>query len=205
MSRPPAPSRAHIHARARAAAAAAIALLAVPAMAQDFSEGSKAKEWGLAYEQKSRFDAKVVDILCQLSGDCPADCGGGHRQMGLLREADGALILAVKNTQPVFSGAAVDLYAFCGQDVTVDGLMVVNEDIPGAPPVYQLQTVTPKGGAPAKANRFTKVWAERNPEAAKKKGPWFRKDPRVNAHIAKTGYLGLGLDIDAAFIAYYFE
>ena len=205
MIRPAVPARAHVRTRARAAAAAAFALLAVPAMAQDFSEGSQAKEWGLAFEQKSRFDAKVVDILCQLSGDCPADCGGGHRQMGLLREADGALILAVKNTQPVFSGAAVDLHPYCGQDVAVDGLMVRNEDIEGAPPVYQLQTVTPKGGAPAKANRFTKVWAERNPEAAKKKGPWFRKDPRVNAHIERTGWLGLGLKTDAAFLKEWFE
>ena len=37
------------------------------------------------------------------------------------------------------------------------------------------------------------------------KGPWFRKDPRVKAEIAKDGYLGLGLETDKEFVKSYLE
>ena len=43
-----------------------------------------AEEWGLPGEEVVRFEAKVVDILCELTGDCPADCSDGTRQLGLL-------------------------------------------------------------------------------------------------------------------------
>ena len=49
--------------------AAALVLVAGPAFA--------AEEWGIEFEEKARFEAKVVDILCELSGDCPDNCGGG--------------------------------------------------------------------------------------------------------------------------------
>ena len=38
-----------------------------------------------------------------------------------------------------------------------------------------------------------------NPDA-KGKGPWFRRDPRVNEIIAREGYLGLGLEVDQTYI-----
>lgn len=186
--------------------AALMLAAAGPATAGEFSEGSEAKEWGLAYEEKARFEAKVVDVLCELGGSCAADCGAGTRQLGLLRKADGALVLPTKNGQPAFSGASHELAPFCGKDVEVDGLLVSNEDIPGAPTVYMVQLIREAGAAEwTKANRWTKDWAEANPEAAKGKGEWFRKDPRVNAMIAESGYLGLGLETDRTFIEYYFE
>ena len=37
--------------------------------------GRAAEEWGLPEEEVARFEAKVVDVLCELSGDCPAGCG----------------------------------------------------------------------------------------------------------------------------------
>jgi len=53
-------------------------------------------------------------------------------------------------------------------------------------------------------NQFlTKIWAKENPEA-KGKGAWFRRDPRIRAMIADEGYLGLGLEIDEAFIKDWF-
>ena len=63
-----------------------------------------ADEWGLPEEKVARFEAKVVDILCELTGDCPDGCGGGQRQLGLLTD-DGRLVLPLKNFTP-FSGAA---------------------------------------------------------------------------------------------------
>jgi hypothetical protein len=143
-------------------------------------------------------------VLCQLSGDCPADCGSGARQLGLLRAADGVLVLPMKNGQPVFSGAVADLAPFCGQTVEVDGLMVGEAE---ATPVqfYMVQTIRPAGAAESiKANRFTESWAAANPEAAAKGGDWFRNDPAVNARIAADGYLGLGPEADKVFIADWF-
>ncbi|KIN73656.1 hypothetical protein [Sulfitobacter guttiformis] len=177
--------------------------LAHPATAQDFSDGSEAKSWSLYAEVPAKFDATVVDLLCHLTGDCPEDCGAGRRQMGLLRSADNVLILAMKNNQPAFTGAAVDLAPFCNQTVTVDGLLLEDEDL-AAKNMYLVQTVTTADGTTQKANTWTQVWAMQNSEAAGE-GPWFRRDPRVNAEIAKNGYLGLGLEADAAFIKELFE
>lgn len=181
-----------------------LVLAATPLMAQDFSQHSEAREWGLLGEEKARFGATVVDVLCELTGDCPADCGGGKRQMGLVREADGKLIMPLKNRQAAFTGAATDLHPFCGKTVEVDGLFVGDEDTVPVK-VYMVQLIRERGAADwVKTNRWTRDWAAANPEA-KGKGPWFRRDPRVKAKIAESGYLGLGAEADAAFIEYYFE
>ena len=194
-----------VFATAAAILVSAAPFLSGPAAAADFSEGSEAKEWGLIGEKKARFTARVVDILCELGGDCPAECGEGRRQLGLLREADGALILALKNTQPAFTGAATDLQPYCGREVEVDGV-TVEAEAEGAPAYYMVQLIREAGAEDwAKTNRWTKDWAAAHPEAKGVKGPWFRKDPRVNAAIEKDGYLGLGAEADRAFIEYYFQ
>ncbi len=178
---------------------AAAVTVAAPAMAQDFTAGSEAKEWGLYAEQKAFFAATVVDPLCELTGNCPEDCGGGARQLALVREADGVMVLPMKNNQPAFTGAATDLAPWCGQVVEVDGLLLDDPDL-GAKNVYLVQKIRAKGDSDwTKADRWTKVWAETHPDAAGE-GPWFRRDPRVNAEIAKDGYFGLGLDVDATYI-----
>ena len=190
-----------------AAALAGAVAGVLPAFAEgDFSAGSRAKEWGLFGEEKARFSGRVVDVPCALTGDCPADCGAGTRQMAILRAADGALVLAVKNGQPAFSGATWDLAPFCGREVEVDGLLIGDPEMTpklGAK-LLQVQWIRPLDGAEAvrgeavKANRFTREWARRHPEA-KGKGPWFRRDPGIRAEIEKHGYLGLGAEADAAF------
>lgn len=178
------------------------AVLASPVAAQDFSAGSTADEWGLYAEQKATFEARVVDPLCELAGDCPADCGAGRRQLALVRSADGVMVLPLKNSQPLFTGAAVELAPFCGQTVQVDGLLLADPDI-GLANVYQVQKIRPAGSAEwVRGNRWTKDWAARNPagaaaaEAAKE--PWYLHDPRIAADIAANGYFGLGLEADAA-------
>jgi len=179
-------------------------ILAGPVAAHDFSAGSEADSWGLLGEETARFEARVVDILCELSGDCPENCGGGDRQLGLLRTADDVLVMALKNGQPLFTGAVEDLLPYCGQTVVVDGLLVGE---PGTAPAkfYQVQTIRPEGAEEAaRANRFTDVWAEENPTAAQAGGEWFRNDPDIRAQIEAEGYLGLGPAIDDAFIAEWF-
>lgn len=175
----------------------AAACLAAPSNAQDFSEGSEAKTWNLYAEVPATFEATVVDLLCTLTGDCAEDCGAGTRQLGLKRTVDDVLVLPMKNSQPAFTGATVDLAPYCNQTITVDGLMIEDEDFPVSN-IYLVQTITPAGGETVKANQFTKKWAEKHPEAAGK-GPWFRRDPRIKAIIADEGYLGLGLEADESY------
>lgn len=176
----------------------ALSLIAAPLAAQDFSEGSKARSWNLYAEVPATFEAKVVDVTCELTGNCAENCGGGARQMGLLRSADGVLVLAMKNSQANFMGAARDLAQYCNQTVTVDGLLIEDPDL-NAKNIYLVQTVFAEGmEKPAKANKGSKLWAADHPEA-KGKGPWFRRDPRVKDIISEEGYLGLGLEEDAIY------
>ena len=177
---------------------AILALLASPLAAQDFSKDSEARSWNLYAEQPAMFEAKVVDLLCTFSGDCPADCGGGKRQLGLIRTADDVLVLPMKNSQPAFTGAAVELQPFCGQTVTVDGLLLDDPDL-GAKNVYLVQRIKAGDADWIKANQWTKNWAKEHPEA-KGKGPWFRRDPAIKDIIATEGYLGLGLVEDEKYI-----
>ena len=163
---------------------------ALPAAAQDFSAGSEARSWNLYGEQPARFEATVVDLLCEVAGDCANQCGP-QRQLGLRRDADGVLVYPNKNGQPAFTGAAVELAPFCGTAVEVDGLLVEDPDL-GATNIYLVQRIRAVGDDTWQtANRWTKAWADDHPEA-EGKGPWFRRDPRVNALIASEGYLGLG-------------
>jgi len=173
------------------AAALALAVGALPAKAEE----SQARSWNLNNQEMARFEARVVDILCELSGDCPAECGGGERQLGLV-DGDGRLVIAAKNGQPIFTGAAEDLLPYCGKQVEVDGLFTGIDDSPVR--IYQIQLIREVGtGEFAKTNRWTKVWNADNPDLKEIKGPWFRKEPRINALIARDGYLGLGPEVDA--------
>lgn len=183
--------------------ATALTLIAAPLAAQDFSENSEAKTWNLYAEVPATFDAKVVDVMCELTADCPANCGDGDRQLALLRSADNVLVMALKNNQPAFTGAVTDLLPYCGQDITVDGLMIEDEDFP-VKNTYLVQRIKTEGADWTKASQWTKVWAAENPEATGK-GAWYRRDPRIAERIATEGYLGLGLEVDAEFKAYLFE
>ena len=181
-------------------------LLAAPAVAQDadwdpyaFEEGSEARSWNLYGEVPARFEARVVDILCELSGDCPEDCGGGERQLGLLRAADGQLVFPNKNAQPLFTGAVAELAPFCGLDVEVDGLLIDDPDL-GARNIYLVQKIRETGAEEwVEATRWTEVWGEAHPDLAGG-GPWFRHDPRVDAMIEAEGWLGLGPEAEEVFL-----
>lgn len=152
-----------------------------------------AEEWGLPEEETARFEAKVVDMLCELSGDCPANCGGGKRQLGLI-DAQGKLILPLKNATP-FSGASAELIDFCGKRVIADGLFTTNNGYK----VFALQFVREApSGKWRRANRFLPKWAMRNglPADSPKTRRWFANDPRVKKLIGEHGVFGLGKEAD---------
>ena len=173
-------------------AALAASLLLAPAAAL------AAESWGLPDEQTTRFDATVVDLLCELTGDCPADCGGGTRQLGLVTD-DGKLVPVFKNFV-AFAGATAELADFCGQRVTADGLLATNRGLT----IFALQFVRQApDGKWRRANRFTAKWAAANGVAAdsKQAKQWFRNDPQVKARLARDGILGLGLEADETYLA----
>jgi hypothetical protein len=181
-------------------AVCAVIIAATPATAQDFSEGSKANSWNLAGEEKAKFSGKVVDILCELAGDCADQCGGGVRQLGIVRSSDNALIPVLKNGQPLFNGAIPDLMPYCGAMVDVDGLLIKDETA-GGPGFYQIQLIRREGEAEfQKANLWTRKWDEDHPEQAGKDGPWFRRDPAIANQIEKDGYFGIGAEADKKYI-----
>ena len=106
----------------------------------------------------------------------------------------------LKNGQTSFNGAWADLLPYCGKMVEVDGLLVGDEEQTPAK-LYMIQLIREDGAQEwHKANRWTKQWAKDHPEAAARKGPWFRKDPDVAEQIEKHGYLGLGHEADKKFI-----
>ena len=166
------------------------------AFAQDFSAGSEAKSWNLYAEAPARFEATVVDPLCEITGDCRDNCGAGARQLALLRGADNVLVYPMKNAQPIFTGAAQELLPFCGKAVEVDGLLITDPDI-GAQNIYLVQKIREVGATDwIDADQWSKDWADAHPDAAGD-GPWYARDPRVLAEIATNGYFGLGLERDA--------
>ena len=147
-----------------------------------------AEGWGINHEKVTRVEAKVVDLLCEVTGNCVSNCGGGKRQLGLLFD-NGKLVPVVKNNDP-FAGAIADLLPFCGKRIVADGLLISNPKMS----MFQLQfkRAAPKGkpkGKWSKANWFTKDWAKANP--GKKGAQWFRHDQRIKDLIAKDGVLGI--------------
>lgn len=177
---------------------AGVFALAGVAVADDFSKGSKAEELGLSGEVKATFSGKVVDILCELSGDCPPNCGDGLRNLGIVRASDNTLVMVSKNSQFEFNGGTDDLLPYCGKMVDVDGLLL-GDDTGVEAKIYMAQFIRLTGDTEwIKTTRWTDAWKARNPDVANGKGPWFRRDPRVLKQIDATGYFGLGHDADDA-------
>lgn len=176
-----------------AAGVAALLVSALPLQAEE----SQANSWNLTEEEASTFAATVVDPLCEFAGDCPENCGDGTRQLAL-KTTDDEMVIVSKNGQPQFNGAVADLLAFCGQDIEVDGLFTGF----GGVKIYQVQLIRVAGEAEwQKANTWLDAWKAANPDVAEGEGPWFRRDPAVLERIERDGYLGLGKDADAKFIA----
>ncbi len=143
-----------------------------------------AEEWGIEGEEVVRIGAVVVDVACELSGDCPADCGAGKRQLGLLTNED-TLLLVVKNND-IFAGGTNDLVEFCGKEIVADGLLITSVHMPLF--ALQFKRLAPDGKW-SRANQFTKDWSNAN--GGKKGNQWFRNDAVVNGEIATNGVFGI--------------
>jgi len=143
-----------------------------------------ADSWGIEHEETARVEAKVVDLLCEVAGDCADRCGSGTRQLGLLFD-DGRLVPVVKNVDP-FAGATFELIEFCGQRVIADGLMINDPQMP----MFALQFRRKAPDGPwSRANRWGKAWSAENGGQAS--GQWFRNDARVRERIEANGVYGI--------------
>ena len=157
---------------------------------------SNAESWGVQNERAAVISGKVIDIACELSGDCAADCGAGSRYLGVKTE-DGKLVLVTKNGQPAFSGAVRELLPWCQKTVDLDGNFVGNDKFT----VYQVQFIRAKGTqAWIKTEAWTKDWQSQNPQAKGDPLEWYYDDPRVKKEIDANGHLGLGPAADTAYI-----
>jgi hypothetical protein len=145
-----------------------------------------ADEWGLENESVETFKAKVVDVACELTGQCVDNCGDGKRQLGLLK-ADGTLRIAAKGSTD-FAGSVRDILPYCGKEIFVDGLLIKSPKMT----MYFVQYLREKESDPwIKTDGFMSDWEARNGKAEQ----WFRADPEVRAIIAEQGVFGLGPDV----------
>lgn len=138
--------------------------------------------WGIENEKIVEIEAKVVDVACELTKNCPAECGGGKRQLGLLT-GDGKLRIAAKGATN-FAGAAVDLLPHCGKTVFADGLLIENP----AMTIFMVQNLRlSKDEKLQPATAFDTQWSKANGKAEE----WFRADPAVKKIIAADGVFGI--------------
>jgi hypothetical protein len=143
-----------------------------------------AKPWDIYGEEIASFEAKVVDVLCDLTGDCPADCGAGKRQLGLVMD-DGTLRLLVKSNT-LFAGATLDLLPYCGRRVEVDGLLIKADEMT----LYFVQALREPGAEKwINTRAYSQMWIEDN--QAKDSNNWWRRDPRVKVMIEEFGPVGV--------------
>jgi len=151
------------------------------------------ESWGITAQEESAFNGKVVDVMCELTGNCATNCGEGSRQLAIETQDQGTVLVAKNVT--LYSGAAEELWAFCGQDVEVNGLFTENQNVR----FFQIQNVRILGGQWQRANRFHQAWAARSGESGSKARRWYKNDARVDEILERDGRLGLGPAADAEY------
>lgn len=147
-----------------------------------------AEGWGIKHEKITRAEVKVVDLLCEITGNCVPKCGAGKRQLGLLFD-DGTLVPVVKS-QTIFAGAVADLLPHCNKRIIADGLMINNPKMR----MFMLQFSRSaykgeKKGPWSGARQFGKDWSKAN--GGKPADEWFRHDAQIKAALKEGGVLGI--------------
>ena len=165
-----------------AARTIATALLASALAAVATPRAHAADSWGIEGERAAIVKGKVVDLLCEISGRCAPDCGGGAHQLGLI-DADGKLLPAAKSNT-LFAGAVVDLLPFCGKTVEADALVIES-------PRMRLLFVQKLKGPGDKEFKAAEAFGDKWTKKHGKADEWFRKDPDVKTVIAADGVFGI--------------
>jgi hypothetical protein len=147
-----------------------------------------AEQLGTSQEQILTTKARVVDLACELTGSCPANCGDGKRQLGLLTP-EGKLLVAAKG-YAIFVGAVPDLLPHCGQTIWVDGLTTAQFGTT----LFMVQRLKDNEADEwHDADQGLKDWSKAHKLApdSDQAQEWYRHDETVAAEVAKRGKLGV--------------
>jgi len=147
------------------------------------------QRWGISGVEVAELNGEVVDVLCELSGNCAEQCGAGSRQLGM--KTDEGIVLIAKDLN-IYTGGAEDLWPFCSQQLVINGQFTET----GSMRVFQVQNVREPGGPWMRTTRFLETWAEKNGQPLSSANRWYRQDPRVKTILERDGRLGLGPDAD---------
>ncbi|MBX2886947.1 MAG: hypothetical protein KTR32_43770 [Granulosicoccus sp.] len=146
------------------------------------------QKWGISGSEVAEFSGEVVDVLCEVSGNCAEQCGAGTRQLGI--KTDQGTILIAKDLN-LYTGAAEELWPFCSQQLVVNGQFTES----GSTRFFQIQNVRNPDGPWMSTTRFLEAWAEKNGKSVSDAKRWYRQDPRVTTVLERDGLLGLGPDV----------
>lgn len=146
--------------------------------------------WPVTNAEKNGFVGTVVDVQCELTGNCADNCGEGKRQLAVKTEEFGT-VLAAKNLN-FYSGAVDELWPFCAETVEVNGLFTEHQGVK----FFQVQNVRQPGGKWLKATRYLQAWSERTGQPLSVASRWYNNDDRVKTILERDGRLGLGVEAD---------
>lgn len=148
------------------------------------------ESWPITAAEESQFSGKVVDVLCELGGNCANECGEGKRQLAI-KSQDIGTVLVAKNLNN-YTGATDELLQFCGQQVDLNGLFTEHKGVR----FFQVQNIRASGGQWQKATRYLSAWVERSGKTPQQAANWQYHDERVKDIIKRDGTLGLGTQAD---------
>jgi len=146
--------------------------------------------WPVTNAEKNGFVGTVVDLQCELTGNCADNCGEGKRQLAIKTEEFGT-VFAVKNLNN-YSGAVEEVWPFCAETVEVNGLFTEHKGVK----FFQVQNVREPGGNWLKATRYLEVWSKQTGKPLSVAGRWYNHDNRVQEILDRDGLLGLGVEAD---------
>lgn len=150
------------------------------------------QKWGISGAEVGELSGEVVDVLCEVSGNCADQCGAGTRQLGIKTEQ--GMVLIAKDLN-LYTGAAEELWPLCNQPLVVNGQFTESLNTR----FFQIQNVRKPDGPWMRTTKFLETWAAANGESLAVAKDWYRHDKRVNTIIEKDGRLGLGQEADKAY------
>ncbi len=153
------------------------------------------ENWPITGAEKNQFSGEVVDVLCELNGNCIDQCGEGKRQLAIKTKNNKLGTVLVAKNLTNYSGAADELWQFCGQQVELNGLFTEHRGVR----FFQVQNLRASGGEWQRANNFLNAWAAQSGKPPQQAINWQEHDERVKAIIERDGRLGLGTAADEAY------
>ena len=146
--------------------------------------------WPITAADEQLLSGEIVDVLCDLSGNCAEDCGAGSRQLAIKDEQAGTVLVAKNLT--TYTGAVDELSQFCGDVVEINGLFTTHAGVR----IFQVQNFREPGGSWKKAREYSQAWAARSGQPVSRARKWYFSDERVDAILEADGRLGLGPEAD---------